>query len=401
MKLEPYNLEKPLNREPTPRELVKTFITEASLAYDRNHSPFPYIDAKTHKVYVDGAVKNPLSLTIDSLRNDFAQHEVIATLQCAGNRRHTMRTKFKEVDGINWKDGAVCNCIWRGPLLADILKKARPTLAEAHVEFSCFQLRCQDDEYYAGSVSLSRCLDLDKQAILALDMNGAPLTVNHGFPVRIVMPGIAGARWTKWLDKITIQDHESLNYYMQRDYKILPPHINTREKANAYWHKVPALQQMPINSVVAYPTTGDVIPARSLRNGELEISGYALPQADDGPVTGVEVSLDQGETWQKAEIVFPTKEQRGEDGADERYRWAWAVWKFRVKKERIRETTKIWSRARDKGGNLQLGDARWNFRGVAYNGYGEAERVGIVEDGVQANGNGVWTNGVTNGNGRK
>jgi sulfite oxidase len=82
-----------------------------------------------------------------------------------------MRTKVKEVDGIDWKDGAVCNCSWRGPLLADVLAKTDITLeGEVHIAFNCFVTDCQDDRYYGSSLPLSRCMDKSKKVILAVDV---------------------------------------------------------------------------------------------------------------------------------------------------------------------------------------------------------------------------------------
>lgn len=293
-----------------------------------------------------------------------------------------MRTAVKEVDGIDWNDGAVCNCTWSGPLLADVLAHIGVTLSpeeeEAHVTFNCFQTDVQDDVFYGGSIPLSRCLDPSKKVLLALDMNGCPLTINHGFPLRVVAPGIAGARWTKWLDRITIQHDESENYYQQRDYKILPPYVTTPEQALEAWPLVPAIQGMPINSIIACPEP-DSAPAVSKR-GELRICGYALPQEDDGPVVGVEVSCDLGKSWAPAEIVFPRKTELGE----EKYKWAWAIWEYWMPADLvggITPETKIWSRARDKGGNMQDGSVPWNYRGVAYNAYGETK--GLRVQGVE------------------
>ena len=140
--------------------------------------------------------------------------------QCAGNRRHTMRTKLKEVSGIDWFDGAVMNCSWTGPLLHDVLKKAslkisKEQFATAHVAFACFQTPTQEDEWYGASVPLSRVMDPDSGIILALKMNGKPLSPNHGAPVRVITPGIAGARSVKWLDRITVQMSESENFYQR------------------------------------------------------------------------------------------------------------------------------------------------------------------------------------------
>jgi len=214
-------------------------------------------------------------------------------------------------------------------------------------------------------------------------MNGAPLTINHGFPLRIVIPGIAGARWTKWLDRITVQGEESSNFYMQRDYKILPPEIDTRKKANDYWHKAKPLQMMPVNSAICYPATGDTIFLDKLTHGELEIAGYALPKGDEGPIIKVEISTDQGKTWDESRILYPNPEELCKPGATEKYRWTWAIWQHKLpaeKTKKIDKSTKIWSRATDKAGNIQKAeDIKWNFRGVGYNGFGEVKTLNIID----------------------
>jgi sulfite oxidase len=193
-------------------------------------------------------------------------------------------------------------------------------------------------------------------------MNSKPLPIDHGAPVRIIAPGIAGARSVKWLESITVQSCESENFYQSRDYKILPPEATDKAAAEEYWDKTPALQDMPINSVIGSPQSGDVVKLDE--DGNIEVRGYALPQAADGPVVKVEISVDDGKTWQDAELV-------GESG-----KWSWALWKARVRLDKGKGR-RILSRATDKGGNTQRGDSQWNFRGVAYNGYGEARNVEV------------------------
>ncbi|KAI5799248.1 Oxidoreductase, molybdopterin-binding domain-containing protein [Peziza echinospora] len=366
-----YSVETPLNREPPPDELISSFITKSSVAYDRNHGPLPHIDEETHYVRVDGAVDKIVELSIKDLRENYEQVEVISSLQCAGNRRHTMRTEFKEVNGIDWYTGAVMNGRWRGPLLRDVLVGAGLAIeGAAHVAFSCTKTLVQDDWYYGGSIDLERCLDKDKFVILALELNGKPLSVNHGFPVRVVIPGVAGARWVKWLDRITVQRNESNNFYMQQDYKILPPHVTTKEQAMANWHLVPPMQLMPVNSVICVPESGDTVFPN--KEGKVLVAGYALPQGDDGPVVKVEISLDRGASWEECEIALeaPT-------------RWSWAVWRTYVdvgrlvaeKEEEGESSRRIWSRCLDLGGNTQVGKGEWNWRGVGYNGYGETKNL--------------------------
>ena len=388
---------------------MSSFITPDTVAYDRNHgsvlsssshpvasdmerSPFPVLDPEAFCLRVSGEVSKALWLSLSDLRA-LSQHTVIAALQCAGNRRHTMRTVVKEVDGIDWNDGAVCNCTWTGPLLADVLALAGVSLedGEKHVVFNCECADVQDDKYYGSSVPLGRCLDREKKAMLCLEvcpppsfhpdnytwwisssrkqMNGAPLPLSHGFPLRVVLPGIAGARWTKWLDRIHVQSSESGNYYMQKDYKILPPHVDTKAAAEKHWPLVSAIQGLPINSIIAYPAAGSILPADS----PIEVSGYALPQADDGPVVAVDISTDGGASWHPATITTPTE-------PTETYKWAWAIWKYTLTPTQtamLTRGTKIWSRARDRGGNVQDGEVRWNFRGVAYNAYGETSGLKV------------------------
>ncbi|KAF4534062.1 sulfite oxidase [Lasiodiplodia theobromae] len=369
-----HNGEKPLNREPPLEKLISNFITTED-GYDRNHGPIPIIDAKVHRVTVDGAVRTRLSLSLQDLKS-LPQYTVICALQCAGNRRHTMRTEIKEVSGIDWFDGAVMNCKWRGPLLREVLMQAGGTEieeADAHVAFACHQNPCEDDEWYGASIPLARAMSKDADVLVALEMNDAPLTPKHGYPVRVITPGIAGARSVKWLDRITVQRSESPNYYQQRDYKILPPNIDSPEKADRddAWDHVPAIQDMPVNSVIGVPTANTKVERDAA--GAIDVKGYALPAGSSGPVTKVEVSGDGGRTWQDAELLGD--EHHEENGTS--LKWAWRLWRTTIKMEEGKGRTLL-SRATDKGGNMQEKRSPWNLRGCAYNGYGEVRGLEIV-----------------------
>lgn len=370
-----YTVEKPLNREPDLEKLVSSFITRNGAGYDRNHGPIPHLDAATHCVSIYGLVKKDLSLSISNLKS-LPQHTVICALQCAGNRRHTMRTKLKEVNGIDWFDGAVMNCKWRGPLLRDVLSKAGIDIQEekwkdAHVAFACFQTPCQDDEWYGASIPLSRAMDRESSVILALEMNDEALPPNHGAPVRVVTPGIAGARSVKWLDRITVQMDESPNYYQQHDYKILPPEADSKENAEKWWAKMPAIQDMPVNSVIGVPKLDSKVQRD--REGRIEVKGYALPSGADGPISKVEISVDGGESWVNADLFGDYDDTE----KDVDLKWAWCLWTAKVNIEKGTNKT-ILSRATDSAGNTQCKCPQWNYRGVAYNGYGEVTGLEIV-----------------------
>lgn len=194
-------------------------------------------------------------------------------------------------------------------------------------------------------------------------MNSKPLSAKHGAPVRIVAPGIAGARSVKWLSRITVQSSESENFYQQRDYKILPPEVTDKKVAEDFWDRTVAIQDMPVNSVIAMPQSGDEVQQDEAET--TEIRGYALPQGADGPVVKVEVSIDDCETWTEADLI-------GEDQG----KWCWVLWKLRIKMP-VGDKQRIFSRATDKAGNVQVAHPEWNLRGVAYNGYGEARDVTV------------------------
>jgi sulfite oxidase len=194
-------------------------------------------------------------------------------------------------------------------------------------------------------------------------MNSKPLEVNHGAPVRIIAPGIAGARSVKWLECITVQAGESGNYYQQRDYKTLPPEATCAKEAERFWDATPAIQEMPINSVIGIPQSGETVRADA--DETIKVRGYALPQGSGGPVVKVEVSMDEGRSWKEAEL------------SGERSKWSWTLWETRLHVARGKKQ-RILSRATDKAGNMQRGDSQWNLRGIAYHGYGEARDIGVL-----------------------
>ena len=174
-------------------------------------------------------------------------------------------------------------------------------------------------------------------------MNGKALSVNHGYPARIIVPGVSGCRSVKWLDLITVQQEESKNLYQRYDYKRLPPEATDEGVAEKYWDITPALMDMPVNSIIAVPQSGDTIKLSP--DGSCELRGYALPQGDQGPVADVVVSTDEGRTWSKAQITA---------NGDGKSKWCWALWKATVHLEKGKER-RVLSRATDCGGNAQTG----------------------------------------------
>lgn len=123
---------------------------------------------------VNGDVSKPLTLTIEHLKTHFVQHEIVSALQCAGNRRHTMRTLLKEVNGLDWGEAAVMNCRWKGARLKDILDKAQVKLRTGHVAFSCYKTPVQGADWYGGSIELARAMREEADVLVALEVPRLP-----------------------------------------------------------------------------------------------------------------------------------------------------------------------------------------------------------------------------------
>ena len=197
-------------------------------------------------------------------------------------------------------------------------------------------------------------------------MNGEPLAPKHGYPIRVVVPGIAGCRSVKWLDRISVQTEESDNLYQRYDYKRLPPEATDHDAAKQFWDVTPAMQEMPANSAIASPRSGNTVILPT--SGRVTVRGYALPSGDHGPIIRVEVSSDGGDTWMDADII---------NGGEEAGKWSWSFWEIEVPMERGKDKQFL-SRATDRGGNTQTAHPVWNLRGVGYDGYGEARDLDIV-----------------------
>lgn len=351
-------VKEPINRESSMEELISSGFITTNGNYDRNHGPLLHLKAADHVIEVEGLVPRPLKVTMAALTNDFPQHKVTCALQCAGNRRHSMRTRVKQVQGVDWGDAAIMNAQWEGPKLRDVLVRAGAEILQGqegglHVQFGCRGQKTQEDEFYGGSIPFEKAMREDQDVILAMRMNGEPLPVRHGFPVRVIVPGVLGARSVKWLDQIVVSDQESPCFYQRHDYKVLPPEAVDAESAEKYWEKVPAMLDMPVNACVALPCSESVVPLNS--SGLIEVRGYAVPQGNQGPVVRVQVSGDEGNTWTDAKI---------DDGGKNASTWSWVLWTAQLKMS-IGKGRKIYAKATDAGNNVQDEmRSTWNLRGV-------------------------------------
>jgi sulfite oxidase len=299
--------ETPLNAEPPLWLLAGAAVTPLEAFFIRTHGTVPEIAAPGHRLTVAGRVRMPLSLSFDELKREFPPATVLATLLCAGNRREELNA-VGSVAGTSWQQGAVGNAEWRGVRLADVLERAGYEPGDLHVAFASADEVVLGDAvtFFGGSIPLAKALA--PEVLLAYEMNGESLTPEHGFPLRVVVPGYIGARSIKWLTGISVQEQPSENYFQQHDYKLLPVASGPE---SADWSAGVMLGELPVNSAILTPADGS-----ELESGKLVVEGYAV--VGGGRAIGrVDFSIDGGATWRKAEL-------------DRNGPWAWALWRADV-----------------------------------------------------------------------
>eukprot|EP00270_Netrium_digitus_P006837 TRINITY_DN1973_c0_g1_i3.p1 TRINITY_DN1973_c0_g1~~TRINITY_DN1973_c0_g1_i3.p1 ORF type:complete len:416 (-),score=83.38 TRINITY_DN1973_c0_g1_i3:180-1427(-) len=368
------NAKAPFNAETPGKDLVSSFITPTELFYLRNHGPIPVLEEEiTYRLLVDGLLPHSLSLSMDEIRT-LPKHTIIASLQCAGNRRTEM-SKWKPVKGVGWGFGAVGTASWGGARLADMLEMAGVPLntrqtreGGRHVEFISVDA-CKEEQGgpYKASIPLSRATSPNADVLLAYEMNGQDLTRDHGFPLRVIVPGVIGARSVKWIEHISVIRDECQGFFMQLDYKMFPPTVDWH---NINWSARRPIMDFPIQAAITSPLDGDLIPAGALTT----ITGYAVVGGGRG-IERVDVSVDGGANWEEATLLPQQAEDTGAGSSgwrsyssddEEKLKWAWVLWKLTVP---IQPPCQLVVRAVDEAANVMPEHACsiWNLRGVLNN----------------------------------
>ena len=322
---EPYNAEAP------PEALAGRTVTPLDVFYARDHGPVPHLRPDSWRLSVGGLVGRPLRLSLADLRAGFPPRDVVATLQCAGNRRRGLQAVRPIPGETPWGSGAISTARWTGVGLADVLDHAGPLDGAAHVEFTAPDVAPEARQAYGGSIPLAKATAGD--VLLAWGMNGRPLPSVHGGPVRVVVPGYVGARSVKWVTAVTVRDRPSDNYFQAVAYRL---------------SDAPLGPVAPGADILA-PGEGVVLPA-----GPVLVHGYAFG-GDERGIDRVEVSPDDGLTWRPAEL---------DPGNG---RWAWRLW--RAPLDLSPGDTTIVARAWDTDGACPPASAAscWNPGGYANN----------------------------------
>ena len=322
-----------------PLEALRWDVTPVGLHYLLTHYDIPEVDPDAWRLEVDGLVERPLSLSLADLR-DRPAVELAVTMECAGNGRAHVEP---HVVSQPWLLEAVGTARWRGTPLAPLLEEAGAREGAVEVLFTGLDRGVEggEEQAYARSLPLADALAGD--ALLAYEINGVPLPPQHGFPLRLVVPGWYGMASVKWLSRISLLAEPFDGYQMRHSYR-----LRQEEDEDG----VP-LSRIQVRSLLVPPGIPDFLTrARVVEAGECVLRGRAW--SGQGEVTSVEVSTDGGVTWAQAELAPAALG-----------RFAWRGWSFAWDAEP--GEWELCSRAGDSAGNAQPLEPPWNVGGYANN----------------------------------
>lgn len=354
--------DRPCNAE-TPADALQSFITSNALFYVRNHLWVPQVKLDDYKLLIDLPDGTEKEYSLKELQDKFKECNVTATMQCSGNRRKHMTEASRATNGLQWDVGAISTAEWTGVRLRDVLADcgvdvtAIPDGVE-HAQFT-------GSEAYGASIPIDKALDPRGDVLLAYKMNGQALPPDHGYPLRVVVPGTVAARSVKWVNKISLSDEESTSQWQRRDYKCFGPN----EGSNPDWASATSIQETPVQSAITAvkdvsthsPRDRKLVRVYGLEEDSVIVEGYAFSGGGRG-VVRVDVSVNGGHTWSQAELLKA-------DDAKGCKSWAWRQWKFIVPRREVGRVIVV--KAVDEAYNTQPDsyEAHYNFRGNLTSGW--------------------------------
>ena len=330
-----------------PLEALRYPVTPVGLHYLLTHYDVPAVEADDWRLVVSG--EREVSLRLAELR-DRPRVELVVTMECAGNGRARLEPRPVSQP---WLLEAVGTAAWAGTPLGPLLEEAGIPEGSVEVLFTGLDRGIEGGDEQA----FQRALPLDdarrEEVLLAYEMNGAPLPPQHGFPLRLVVPGWYGMTSVKWLERIEFIDRPFGGYQQAWSYRIRQTEDEEGEP----------LSRMYPRSLFVPPGIPEFMTReRTLPAGEHVVEGRAW--SGFAPIASVEISVDAGASWAAAEL-------QPAEGP-----WAWRGWRFAwdaTPGEHV-----FCSRARDEAGNEQPLDPPWNLGGYANN---AVQRVAVTVTG--------------------
>jgi DMSO/TMAO reductase YedYZ molybdopterin-dependent catalytic subunit len=323
----------------TPAHLLTSWITPNELFYVRSHFYTPTIREDAWTLQVDGEVGTPLTLMADAIMR-MPSRTITVTLECAGNGRGNYDPP---VAGVQWRKGAVGTARWTGVPLADLLAKADVKRAGTFLWLDGADTPLGRAPDFIRSVPLEKALRGD--VLLAYAMNGERLSASHGFPLRAIVPGWEGAYSVKWLNHITVSDHDHPGAFVATAYRL--PRYPIAPGAPVDPSETVPIRGLAAKSIITAPADDAMLT----RGRTVTVSGFAWGGEND--IRSVDVSIDGGRSWMEARL--------GPDRAPYTWRQFSLLWRPAELGSRV-----LLSRATDVRGRRQPLAADWNPGGYAW-----------------------------------
>jgi len=328
----------PLDAE-TPLDLLTSYITPNDVFFVRSHFTQTRVDPDTWTLTVDGEVSRPIRLTLADLQR-LPRVDATCVLQCAGNGRALFRPT---VPGVQWQYGAVGNARWSGARVKDVLERAGLKASARHLHTFGSDTPPQQVPPFHRSLEIEKVL---QDGIIAYEMNGEPLSQDHGAPARLVVPGWAGDHWMKWLRQISPSAAQQTGFYMDTAYRYP---LRPGNPGQAFKPE----EMRPVTELFVKSNITSA-PPRARVGAPLIVRGVALSGAPD--IARVEITEDAGLTWRPADL------DRQHDP------YAWRLWSYRWKPPSA-GSHRLTVRATDSRGSVQPKEPVWNQSGYLYNGW--------------------------------
>ncbi|KAK3179404.1 hypothetical protein K4F52_009149 [Lecanicillium sp. MT-2017a] len=342
----------PVNAEAELSRLFKSgLITPNDLHYVRNHGAVPRLHWEFHEIEVAGPDAWRI-FSMEDLATQFETLNIPVFIACDGNRRKEM-SRIKSAQGAPFGPGAVGCSYWKGPTLRDVLLAAGIEDPQAKTSAKRRAPRWINFEgaddlpegHYSTCIPFDYAMDLRNDVILAFKMNDKPLPPDHGYPLRVVIPGYVGGRCVKWVRRIWTSEEENDSYYHLWDNRIYPAFI-----------------QSALNSVIVWPGHGEKV-SLSHTAETYRVQGFAY-NGSGRMIKRVEVSLDEGASWRYCFRKFPDRPIRHGNKF-----WTWLHWHVDIPVLDLANSKEVAVRCFDTSLVSQPERPEWNLLGMMNNGY--------------------------------
>jgi sulfane dehydrogenase subunit SoxC len=333
-----------------PLEALRHDITPVGLHYLLTHFDIPSVDEATWSLEIGGAVAKPLKLTLADVKALPAK-TVPVTLECAGNGRALYAP---HVVSQPWLQEAVGTAEWTGTSLGPVLAEAGLAPNATEVVFTGLDRGVQGEVEHLYERSLPLADATRGEVMLVYAVNGRPLPPQHGFPLRVIVPGWYGMTHVKWLQSITVVGEPFKGWQQDVAY-----HLRSSEEEQGE----PVTRILPRALMVPPGFPEFLSRTRFVAAGPVTLTGRAW--SGWGPIERVEVSVDGRETWADAEVGEPLGE------------FAWREWRYDWQAEP--GEVELSCRATDSTGRTQPSEADWNYDGLCNNGI---QRVQVIVRGT-------------------